>query len=190
LDDVQSHPKREAAPPINEGAMTDLLKRPALSGSQTAGPLGFEQIQSAYVTNDIDRARDVLRARYGLASFHDLTAHLPEGGDIEVSLAWAGRTLYELISARGPGTEFYTNNLPKTRFAIRHHHLGFLVPDEKAWDTLERQIARDAWRIVFQRDAPQFMRACYIEAPELGHYLEYLLLRPAAVALFESVPCH
>ncbi len=33
-----------------------------------------------------------------------------------------------------------------------------------------------------------FMRCCYVEAPELGHYLEYILPEAAGIEFFESVP--
>lgn len=168
--------------------MSRTLNRPAAQAGPAADVLGFEQFQMAYVTNDIERACEVFRARYGVPGFRRLEGPLAEGGQIRIELAWAGGTLYELVEASGPGSEFYAERLPADRFAIRHHHLGFLVPDAEGWDGLQRRIETEEWRVMLRSDIPGFMQACYIEAPELGHYLEYLLCEPAGLDFFEGAP--
>lgn len=168
--------------------MARLLNRPAARPGPAADVLGFEQFQVAYVTNDIGRACEVFRARYGLAEFRRLEGELQAGGRIRIEIAWAGGVLYELVEASGPGAEFYAGRLPADRFAIRHHHLGFLVPDAEAWAALQRRIADHGWRVMLRSDIPGFMQACYIEAPELEHYLEYLLCEPAGLEFFTTAP--
>ena len=166
------------------------LTRPPLTPACNAGPLGFEQFQTAYVTNDIDRACRIFGERYGIAEFRRLEGPLAAGGYIRIEVAWAGGCLYELVCATGAGSEFYTERLPSDRFAIRHHHLGFLVPAEAAWDRLRGMIAAGGWRVMLETKVPGFMRACYIEAPELEHYLEYILPEPAGLEFFETAPRH
>jgi hypothetical protein len=164
------------------------LQRPPLSSGRGGGPLRFEQFQVAYVTSDIDRACAVFGERYGLRAFRRLEGPLKEGGQIRIEIAWAGATLYELVWAEGPGSAFYADRLPAGRFAIRHHHLGFLVPDEESWDGLQAQIAQGGWQVMLRTEVPGFMKACYIAAPELDHYLEYLLPEPAGREFFEGAP--
>lgn len=170
--------------------MTVSLTRPAPTARATAGPLAFEQFQTAYVTNDIDRACEVFAQRYGMTEFRRLEGPLAAGGHIRIEVAWAGGCLYELVWASGPGGAFYTDRLPADRFAIRHHHLGFLVPTEAAWEGLRRMIAEGGWQVALETEVPGFMRACYIEAPELEHYLEYIFPEPAGLAFFETAPGH
>lgn len=170
--------------------MTSTLKRPAIHSGQGVAPLGFEQFQTAYVTNDIDRACAVFAERYGISSFRRLEGALQAGGHIRIEIAWAGGALYELVCATGPGSEFYADRLPAEGFAIRHHHLGFLVPDATAWDGLQRLIEQQGWKVALRTEVPGFMQACYIEAPELEHYLEYLLPEPAGLDFFETAPSH
>lgn len=166
--------------------MRRTLNRPA--PAPAAGTLGFEQFQMAYVTNDIERACDAFRARYGVPDFRRLEGPLADGGHIRIEIAWAGGTLYELVEATGPGSDFYANRLPADRFAIRHHHLGFFVPGAEEWQALQTRIEEGGWKVVLRSDIPGFMQACYIEAPELEHYLEYLLCEPTGLEFFETAP--
>lgn len=168
--------------------MTVILRRPAVRNGLGVGPLGFEQFQTAYVTNDIDRACEVFADRYGISSFRRLEGALQEGGRIRIEIAWAGGALYELVCATGAGSQFYVNRLPAQGFAIRHHHLGFLVPDAAGWDRLQQLIEHGGWKVALRTVVPGFMQACYIEAPELEHYLEYLLPEPAGLDFFETAP--
>ena len=169
-------------------ALKQMVTRPRMDDRPGQGLLHGEHIQVAYVTNDIERACSVFRERYGVETFGPLDADLPSGGKIHIELAWVGGTMLEIIEASGPGTEFYTSRLPTDEFAIRHHHLAYLVPDQAAWDELQNTIKTGGWEIVFEGHTDGFMSVCYVDAKELGHYLEYFLLGPAGVAFFESVP--
>jgi hypothetical protein len=42
--------------------------------------------------------------------------------------------------------------------------------------------------VVINLNTEGFMRYCYVEVPELGHYLEYILPEAAGIEFFESVP--
>ena len=168
--------------------MTSPLKRPAVTAGIGPGPLRFEQFQAGYVTNDMDRACAVLGDRFGIREFCRLEGDMQEGGRIRLEMAWAGGILYEIVQADGPGGEFYRERLPADGFAIRHHHLGFLVTNAADWEALQRQIAQGGWKVALQTDVPGFMKAVYIEAPELGHYLEYLFPEAAGYAFFEGAP--
>jgi hypothetical protein len=37
-------------------------------------------------------------------------------------------------------------------------------------------------------DNPGFMQSCFVDAPELGHYLEYIFPSPAGAEFLSSVP--
>ena len=169
--------------------MIEFMKRPRAVFSPGDGLLRNEHFQICYVTNDIDRACDIFRDRFGIRGFKKLEGRLATGGDVRVELAWAGGTMYELVTASGPGSEFYTERLPTTgTFAMHHHHFGFLVHDEAGWNALEAEIARGCWRIRAANNSIGFLRHCYIEVPEIGHFLEYILPEARGVEFFESVP--
>jgi hypothetical protein len=165
-----------------------LVRRPSLNVRPGEGLLKAEHFQVAYVTNDAARACQVFKDRYGIKAFGPLDAETPAGGKIHIELAWAGGIMFEIIEASGPGTDFYNDRLPKDGFAIRHHHYGYLTHTEAEWEALQDEIRRGGWTIAMSGHSEGFMRFAYVEAPELGHYLEYFLLDPAGVAFFENVP--
>jgi len=114
-----------------------MARKPARPGHSM---LGREHSHSAWVTNDLDRAMEIFSSRYGIAQFSFIEGDMPSGGHIRVAFAWAGGQVLEIICADGPGAEFYNTMLPEGEFAIRFHHLGFLVPDAAGWQALEADI--------------------------------------------------
>lgn len=170
--------------------MAHLLDRPKSVFDPSTGLLRSEHFQMAYATNDIDRACDLFRARYGIREFRRLEGPMPSGGHIHVALAWVGPLMYELLTASGPGSALYMDNLPTDTFAIRHHHLGFLIHDEAEWQALMDRIDHSGRVLLSQNYTQGFMRSCFVDAPELGHYLEYLFPEPAGLDFFQSVPAN
>ena len=164
------------------------MNRPDATFDPAEGLLRTEQFQMAYATNDIERARTLFGERYGIRAFRRLEGQLPAGGHIHVELAWVGGTMYELLTASGPGSELYIGRLPTDEFAIRHHHLGFLIHTGDEWNALLTEIARKGWHMPSRSSNPGFMQSCFVEVPELGHYFEYLFPEPAGLAFLESVP--
>lgn len=151
-----------------------------------------DHFQMAYVTNDIERACALFSERYGIREYRRLEGELPAGGHIRIELAWCGGLMYELIRAEGPGAEVFNSVLPAhpmgDELVICHHHLGYLLRDQPGWDALEREIAQGGWRVVHRIDVPGFLKACIVEVPEIGHYLEYFLPYAGGIAFFEGVP--
>jgi hypothetical protein len=168
--------------------MAGLLGRPEALVSPGKGLLSKDHFQVSYVTNDMERACEMLERRYGISKYAHMGGDMPQGGRIDLAFAWAGGTLYEIIQARGPQTEFYNDRLPNEEFAIRMHHLGFLIHDRASWKQLEQELKEGGWPIVFESLGTGFMDAYYVEAPELGHYLEYIYPEQPGVDFFKSIP--
>jgi hypothetical protein len=152
------------------------------------GLLTAEPFQMAYATNDIERACAIFAERFGIRQFRRLEGQRPAGGYMRVELAWVGPVMYELVEGHGPGTELFTDRLPSDRFVIQHHHIGHLVRDESGWAALEALASRSGHALVGVNHNPGFMRSGFVDAPELGHYLEYILPEPAAIDFFNAVP--
>lgn len=168
--------------------MNSPLKRPVPVFDPAKGLLHNEHFQIAYVTNDVDRAVEVFRRRFGVAAFRESDAELPSGAAIKVRAVWLGGVIYEITCGAGPGMDLWACGAPAAGFVLRHHHFGFLVPDDDAWEALEREIARGGWTVKQRSDTPGFGRIACIEAPELGHYLEYIMPGPELLARFEATP--
>lgn len=153
-----------------------------------SGLLCVEPFQIAYATNDIDRACAVFSERYGIREFRRLEGQRPAGGHIRVELAWVGPLMYEVITGHGPGMEIFMDRVPADRFVIQHHHIGHLVRDEAQWSALEAAAEAVERPLIGISHNAGFMRSGFVDAPELGHYLEYMLPEPAAIAFFNDVP--
>ena len=167
-----------------------LLERPAASIDPDAGLLLAEHFQMAYVTTDIDRACELFCSRLGIRKFARLEGQLVAGGHIRTELAWVGSIMYELISASGPGSELYMARLPQGQgFAMKHHHLGFLLQSQQQWDAMIARTLQLGWSIPHRNDNP-LVEVCFVDAPELGHYLEYFLPKQAGLDFFNGVPRH
>jgi hypothetical protein len=148
-----------------------------------------EHFQIAYVTNDLDRAVAVFRKRFGVAEFRANDNDLPDGGKVGIRSVWIGAVMFELCYGAGPGMELYTDwAAPDADFMLRFHHFGYLVPDEGAWETLEREIARGGFRMRNRSDIPGFFKGCYVEVPELGHLLEFVLPRAGLLERMNATP--
>jgi hypothetical protein len=164
--------------------------QPLTISSDRVGLLRCDHFQVSYVTNDMDAAVQKLKDDYRITEFQFLEGQMPAGGSVRVAFAWVGSTMYELIAAEGPGSDFYNSRLPDEGegLAIRFHHLGFLVPNADTLKALEQQF-RDAGRaVVLDARVPGYLDALYVEAPEFGHYLEYILLHEDGSAFFNSIP--
>lgn len=164
------------------------MKRPETAVRPSDGLLLTEHFQVAYATNDMTRARQLFQDQYGIGEFRRLEGPLPAGGHIHVELAWVGTVMYELLTAEGPGSELYVGKLSAEEFAIRHHHLGFMLHNETQWNALMDRIRKTGATLLSHTNNPGFLQSCFVDAPELGHYLEYFLPEPAGLEFLESVP--
>jgi hypothetical protein len=163
-----------------------MVKRPPKPSA--SGMLCKEHSHSAWVTNDLDRALEVFNTRYGVGEYSFLEGPSLEGGHIKVAFAWAGGQILEIICATGPSFAFYNEVLPEGEFAIRFHHLGFLVEDEAGWKQLEGELQDGKWPIAYSTLTGDFIDAYYIYAPELDHYLEYVRPFEAGNHFYNAVP--
>lgn len=165
------------------------LHRPVPVYDPAKGLLHNEHFQVAYVTNDVDRAVEVFRSRFGVARFRGNDNDTPGGGRVGIRAAWIGGMMYEICSGEGPGMELYTDWAPPGGdFVLRFHHFGYLIPDDDAWLALEREIERGGWTVRTRSDIPGFFRGCYVEVPELGHFLEFVQPREGLLQRMNATP--
>ncbi len=174
-----------AAMPISQS----FIRRPESRFSPDDGPLRCDHFQMAYATNDLAQAEELFKQRLGIRQFGRIGGALASGGQIDVRLAWVGTIMYEIMWAEGPGSELFMGRLPQDAgFAIKHHHLGYLIHDQAQWDALDRQIIAGGWIATAPSVNPGFMQSRFIDVPQLGHYLEYIFPEETGLGFFETVP--
>lgn len=170
-------------------ALETLLHRPVPIYDPSRGLLNNDHFQVAYVTNDIDRAVAVFRDRFGVSRFRESDSEAPGGARICIRSVWIGAMMYEICSGFGPGMELYSDWAPEGgEFVLRFHHFGYLIPDDETWAVLEGQIAQGGWKLRLDSDIPGFFRGNYVEVPELGHYLEFVLPRQGLLDRMNATP--
>lgn len=150
-------------------------------------------VQIAYVTNDIDRAREMFRTVYGVERWLDLaglsgrqTVSInARNGRIEIRgmIAYVGAIQFELIQPIVDPERLYTDFLPADgTFAVRFHHLGFNQEGVKHVRGLEPSLGHD--HVIPMATDSETMPVFYADARNrLGHYLEYFSLPAAFDAL-------
>jgi hypothetical protein len=171
--------------------MKHALSRPPGACDPANGLLLAEHFQMAYVTTDIEQACSLFRSRLGIRSFSRLEGRMQAGGQIRAEFAWVGGIMYEIICASGPGSALYMDRLPDSggAFALRHHHLGYLLQTRAQWDAVFDKARESGWAVPYRNDNP-LVEVCFVDALELGHYLEFFLPKQAGLEFFESVPRH
>lgn len=165
------------------------LFRPTAVFDAGKGLLSNDHFQIAYVTNDIDRAVAVFKQRFGVGSFRESDNEGPNGMRVCIRSVWIGSLMYEICYGTGPGMELYSEAAPPgDEFILKFHHFGYLIPDEAAWDLLEERIAQGGWTKRTDSDIPGFFRGCYVEVPELGHFLEFVMPRQGLLDRMNATP--
>jgi hypothetical protein len=165
-----------------------LLHRPGSSFGAGNGLLRAEHFQMAWATNDLEKSRALMSERLGIHNWTPIGGPNPQGGETQVLLAWLGTMMYELITAKGPGSEIIMSRLPAgDGFAMKHHHLGYLIADEAEWQALEAETARAGFAMPHKSVNAGFITSCFVDVPELGHYLEYIMPEPAGIDFFQNV---
>lgn len=162
--------------------MTITIERPkGTPATKAKGSLGFDQFQTAYVTNDFDRAIQVFRDRYGM----DKWTVMEPGSGMKIGIAWTGGQQIELIDASDTVLSIYNDWLTGKGFQIRHHHFGYYVYSKEEWDRVEQVLANEGREAVFEGDGG-IVQFKYVFAQELGHYLEYIFPNENGKAFFEA----
>lgn len=165
-----------------------MMLRPSLFSDPATGLLCAQHFQIAWATNDIGHAQSRFAERYGVKNWTQLSGQLPTGGHIHVELAWVGGVMLELMTAQGDGSAIYIDRLPAgDGFQLILHHFGYMLDSDAAWQALMAEVAAKGHAMPHVSHNAGFMKSCFVDAPELGHYLEYICPEPAGRAFFESV---
>lgn len=138
------------------------------------------QYQMAYVTPDVGKATEILKAQFGVSEFKGLVGEdyienrvwTPEGErDIamRIGIAVVGRLTIELLEPVSGATEIFTGMLEPGQ-PLKLHHIGMRCEDIDLARAENEKMGRRVVMAGGYKDA----RFIYVDAREtLGHYLEY-----------------
>lgn len=138
--------------------------------------------QNAYVTSDLDKGVEILRAQYGVtdifrteATIDVWTPHGSGPATNKIALAWVGNVQYELIEpVSGPVDVYREAVTPDGR--LRFHHIAMRVMD---WDSFRAEVDRRNLPIAYSGNGQGGLKFVYLDArASLQHYLEYVYAPP------------
>jgi hypothetical protein len=141
--------------------------------------------QIGFVTTDLEEAMALFSDTYGISKFkirRDLSSApgMPRM-TVHLAHAYVGPMMIELIQPAGGEDALYREILPHNGFAIRPHHYGFMVRSEQELDRISAALETRSVPIAVDASMPEVARAVYADARStLGHYLEYVYVRPEA----------
>lgn len=132
--------------------------------------------QIGYVARDIDAAINHLQQRMGATLvdvIHDIRT---EAGDQVCiknlsHLALPGVEL-EVIQPRLDHESIYLEALPKEDDKVSFHHLGFLIPDQQAWEQAIASFDTFDTPIVMEGGTSEVRFAYFDTRRQCGHYSE------------------
>ena len=134
--------------------------------------------QQAYVTDDLARAVDTLRAAGDVRTVIEFegtsqvtTPAGPTAITCAFALVWIEDVQYELIAPLSDPQGMYTSSLPGEGQLLRFHHTALRVPD---WDSFRARVDDQPFPVAMERDTGE-LRFLYLDTrPLLGHYVEYV----------------
>jgi hypothetical protein len=154
--------------------------------------------QVAYVTNDLDAASALLEKQYGIPGFYKFdTTGVAQPGDpqLRIGLARVGGVEIELIEPQGPGTNLFSEVLPRggAELAIRFHHVAIRIDGPlENWERHRGAIDTARHPIAYQGALGDMLRYFYSdERSTLGHYVEHVWMSPELLAqLGAAIPAY
>jgi len=154
--------------------------------------------QLGYVTNDLDRAIEVMSAQFGLTHCEKLPAgeatflvgDEPAPWQARFAMGARGGLIVELIEPVAGAVDFYTRLLPQDgSFAVRFHHLAsFIERGDEAWERMRALLARSGLRFDYTVLIPGRVRAGYVDmTAQLGQWLEICQLEDEDTDFFDAL---
>jgi hypothetical protein len=144
--------------------------------------------QAGYIVRDLDQGLAAMSARAGVANWR--VVRLPAGSPIDgIACAYVNGVMLELIAVDdGNVPQVYRNHIPHFADGARFHHLGFMMASEEEFNAaIERSQAAGIG------EAAKFdnrgVLSYYADSfAQVGHYCEYVHLKPERQDYFANVP--
>lgn len=144
--------------------------------------------QYAYVTNDLERAAEVLHQQFGCGEPHFMR-NIP-GGITDIALTFSGKTNYELLQPLNASGDFYSDWIAGADdFVMKFHHLGMNIETPEEFAAIRAAHQAQGHGFPLEASIPGALDVFYADATgSLGHFLEYFLLQDGGWAMFKAVP--
>ena len=152
-------------------------------------PMLFKNhFQMGYVVGDVDRAIGNLCDAYGLKNWQVLRRP-PESPCKALAFANVKGMMIELVDVRQSAGEIFTPYIPEDPAGIRLHHMGYMTQTREEFETITRRYADLGIGMVIDMEMDDILYCRYFDTmARLGHYVEYVLLKPTGKDFWANVP--
>ncbi len=160
-----------------------------------AGPIAMtipmlfrNHFQLGYAVKSVDGALESLREKFGVRKWQ--VRQLPEASPIR-ALAWAyvKDMMIELVEVKPGHLPYYDDWIPESVSALRLHHLGYMVENEEEWQAVNKRFDDLGIQMAMDLELGNKLLSRYFDTvPLLGHYCEFVLLKPDGKTFWADVP--
>jgi hypothetical protein len=151
-------------------------------------PIFGKFFQVGYVVRDIDAATRAAGERFGVTKWH--IKRNPAGPLVGLGTAWVGGTMWEYLEFHPEMTpEIFARFLPDDPRDARTNHVGYMLEDQAQLQAVMAQHAASGVGVALHMDLPDVLECYYADSyPQLGHYTEYVYLKPGGRDYFAETP--
>lgn len=151
-------------------------------------PTFRNQFQNGYIVRDLVKAQAVFSSRYGIR--HWQVIHIPAGGPVAaIAKANVGTTMIELIEAVPGQDTVYSRFIPESDGVARFHHFGYLVDSADEFERIRQTFRAQGVTIAFAGSHGDILDFFFADTvAQLGHYCEFIHLKPAGRNFYADVP--
>jgi extradiol dioxygenase family protein len=152
-------------------------------------PMMFKKLfHTGYAVRDVDKAISSLGAKFGITDWKIL--RLPEDSPGRaLAFAYAHDMMIELVDIKAGQVPIYNAWIPEDECAIRLHHLGYLVANEAEWQSVAQRFERLGVPLAIDAEMGDLLLYRYFDTTALlGHYSEFVLMKPDGEGFWDSVP--
>ena len=158
----------------------------------TPAALFRQHFQIAYVVRDMHSAIARFRDSFAIPQWHIMDRIKANGPASEVrylAMAYAKDVMIELIEANEARDSIYAHWIKDAAAGMRLHHLGFLAHSETEWSDAVEALKANGIPIAQSNTQGEFANFLYADTvSDLGHFCEYIYLKPVGLKLFASIP--
>ena len=143
---------------------------------------------TGYAVRDADKAIETFADKFGVGYWK--VVPLPEeSGGRALAFAYAGDMMIEVIDTVPGGVPIYSDWIPEDETALRIHHLGHFADDREDFDAVARRFEAIGVPMVMDEEMGDILWYRYFDTVALlGHYTEFVLMKPGGEAFWADVP--
>ncbi len=105
------------------------------------------------------------------------------------AFAYAHDMMIELADIKPGQVPIYNDWIPEDESAIRLHHLGYMVENQAEWQTVTRRLERLGIPPAIDAEMGDLLTYRYFDTTLLlGHYCEFVMMKPGGESFWDSVP--